>query len=160
MVLLFDSLLKRDTDQPVIAPLPADNVSGNWRYELRAMLAGFGNQLWVVAQHLGLDHQWQWIDELVRPQSVRQSAARGGPSWTDYEAWIASLQPHAAPWNTPASGADGPSAFSRRQVLQFAVAGLNHAAKTLSALADRLELAVAGEAAPQVGALGTHQSPR
>jgi hypothetical protein len=158
ILLLFNSLL--ETRSQPAAALPPNSAASRWQYQLRAMAAGLGNHLRSAALELGLDDEWQSIRGWLRLPGSRRHAVSSNPSWADYEAWIASLQPRVAPWSTPAGGADGSGALSRRELLQFAVAGLNHAAKTLSGLADLLESAAGGEPSQQLGVRGTQLQPR
>lgn len=160
MLQLFNSLLESQTRAAPLAPLPAQATTTGWQYELRVMAAGLANRLWLVAERIGLADDWQWIGQFLRHRSAESRSAGTGPSWADYEDWVNSLQPHAAPWGTPAGGAADSGADSGRPLLQFAVAGLNHAAKTLASWADWLESVASDRSVPQVGVRSTQVQPR
>ena len=125
---LFFSLARRGTSKPVLRLKSARR----WRLELLQIVRGLVNQTWESASRLGVADRWERVVEVVRPQT-----APTGPSWADYEAWIASLQPGAADRDTPGSEIGAWIDQPWRQVLQIAVAWLNHAAKTLDSMAER-----------------------
>jgi hypothetical protein len=126
MLVLFYSLVGRQ-------PATRLRAVRNWRMEVQTIARGVVNQSWLVADRWGIaDRLGQWA-AVIRPQS-----RPADPSWADYEAWIASLQPAVADRDTPAAGIATWMDQSWRQVVQIAVAWLNHAAKTLDLVADQL----------------------
>jgi hypothetical protein len=147
---LFFSLAGRGAAGPALRLKSARR----WRLELLQIARGLANQTWESATRLGVADRWQRIVEVVRP-----APATDGPSWADYEAWIASLQPGVADRDTPpaenATWIDQPW----RQVLQFAVSWLNHAAKTLDSMAERLGSRAEPQANDRVGVRGTEEAP-
>jgi hypothetical protein len=161
---LFNSLLGESfpgnsAERPAL-PRRTRSAHRSWQYQLQALARGIGNQLWVSAERMGLSDDWQRATAWTNPAVALQEATWNGPSWADYEAWIASLQPTVRELHTPEGEKADIPGLRWRQVLQIAVAWLNHAAKTLGAVADRLADATDAGAAEQVGVRSTNSQPR
>jgi hypothetical protein len=127
---LFFSLAGRHPNRPVLLNL---RPSRQWRLALTQVGRGLANRVWLVAERLGLADRWQRVAAVIGPRPAPPE-----PSWADYEAWIASLQPRVAERDTPGAGLGNWRDEPWRQVLQIAVSWLNHAAKTLDSVAERL----------------------
>lgn len=162
---LFNSLLGESfpvnrADRPALSPRRTRSAHRSWQYQLQALARGIGNRLWVSAERMGLSDEWQRTTAWTSPAVAFREASWNGPSWADYEAWIASLQPTVRELHTPEGKKADIPGLRWRQVLQIAVAWLNHAAKTLDAVADRLADAAEAGAAEQVGVRSTNSQPR
>ncbi len=141
-------------------PRRTTSARRKWQYQIQALARGIGNQLWLSANRMGLSDEWQRAAAWASPAVAFDESTWNGPSWTDYEAWIASLQPTVAELHTPAGDKTDIPGLRWRQVLQIAVAWLNHAAKTLGAVADQLAESADAGSATKVGALTPDSQPR
>jgi hypothetical protein len=131
---LFYSLSGR---QPASRAQRTLRLKSAWYWqEMRPIARGVVNQLSLAATRWGLNNRWERLAAVIRPEPVETVPA--GPSWADYEDWIASLQPGVAARDTQSAGIGTWLDQPWRQVLQIAVSWLNHAAKTLDTMSERL----------------------
>jgi hypothetical protein len=158
-LILFRSLLGEQFDRRVGAVRRVKSVRRNWRYEAQAWGIGLANQFRRTSERLGLADEWERYGEIfgVMPATDQVATER---LWSDYRQWIESQQASVAERDTPAGGASTFLSQPWRQVLQFAVSWLNHAAKTLGAAAERLGAGRSEAAAGMVGWQILDQQPR
>lgn len=136
---LFRSLLGEQFDARSSALPRIKTDNRNWRYELNAWSTGAANRAWQSAHRLGLADECERWGVLLGLASKQAESVASQPSWGDYLNWSESEQAGVASQDTPAGGETAILSHPARQLLQIAVASLNHAAKTLASAAERLD---------------------
>ncbi len=157
---LFRSLLGEQFDAHSSVLPRIKSANRNWRYELIAWSTGAANQARQSAQRLGLADECKRWGALLGLASKQAEAVASLPSWGDYQDLSESEQAGVAGQDTPAGGETAILSHPTQQLLQIAVASLNHAAKTLGAAAERLDSLDLRPAGGPIGWRTTDAQPR
>jgi len=142
LLVVFNSLSRRETTQIEQKSYLTRLRQRRWDYEARAILAGAQNRVWKLFTTAGIADQWLHAAEQTGLVDVERASTKPGPTWAEYVAWIGSRQWTVAGRDTEIGSGVSFWNLPKGQLLQIAIARLNHVAELLhEALIQLLEQA-------------------
>ena len=131
LLVVFNSLSRRETTQAEQKSYLARLCQRRWDYEARAILAGAQNRIWQLFNTVGVADEWLDAAEQTGLGQAAGANAGPGPTWAEYVAWIGSKQWTVAGRDTQ-NGTSVPFwSRPKGELLQIAIAGLNHVAELI-----------------------------
>jgi hypothetical protein len=137
MLQVFESLSRRDTEQPDAESYWTRLARRRWDYEVRAIFTGAANRLWCELEAVRVADDWQGIARQTGLTTEATVNYLPGTTWAEYEAWIGSKQWTVAGRDTQAGQGVAFWSQAKGELLQIAVARLNRVAELIHATLAR-----------------------